>query len=198
MRDYRISLSVGHLIDIECWVPLRKARESSCWDDMHVQMGKLRLRTGLRQDLAESGRGPGVLLPASVPACPLWVCCAPALDPDMKRTMCGRGGEGDSSLHHSFWASLCQGTQPKFLGICCLGYALGGTELSKGMFIMVSKCLAAAASPAGRQEALGAGRPAPTSLSPTSISGVRDTPRDLGRGVCFSGQQAKGHERGDE
>lgn len=69
-------LSVGHLIDIECWVPLRKARESSCWDDMHVQMGKLRLRTGLRQDLLSLGGRPESssqhqFLPA------LWACCAP-------------------------------------------------------------------------------------------------------------------------
>lgn len=61
------------------------------------------------------------------------------------------------------------------------------------MFIMVSKCLAAAASSAGRdKKAWGAGRPAPGLPLPHMHFKGADTPGDLGKGVCFSGQQAKG------
>lgn len=109
----------------------------------------------------------------------------------MKRTMCGRGRRGDSLLHHSFWASLCQGTQPNSLESVTLSYALG-EQSQAGMFIMVSKCLAAAASSAGRDKSPGEQETCShLPLPPTSISGVRTPLRDLGRGVCFSGQQAK-------
>ena len=150
-------LCIGHLIDIECWVPLSKARESSCWDDFQVQMGKLRLRTGAPSGPRRVWVETRVLLLASAPARPpLGLLCA-ALDPDMKRTMCGRGGE-ETALSTIPPGSLsAKERSQNSLESVALSYALRGTEsggdVRNGFQMSGCSCLLSRE----RQEGLGSG-----------------------------------------
>lgn len=94
----------------------------------------------------------------------------PALTPDMKRTMCGRGKEETALSTIPSGPPSAKERSQNSLESVALCHALGGTE-SGGIPIMVSKCLAAAASSAGRdKKPWEQGDLLPTSLSPTSIS----------------------------